>query len=165
MIKTILEIIGKVFEFIYDFLFNWEDDPYEDQKFIEEEKLKHSLVKAENKNIEGIKQEYELISDAFGGRAADYLYSVKQEVNYLIDKHNLIKENTIRVVIPPEKLEPGNIKPGIFEEIIEGIYSQYNRDVILKPGKINIVGTATGKVFAEMEIESYAVNEDLLNAV
>lgn len=165
MIKNLLEIIGKILEFIYDFLFDWSDDPYEEQEFIESEKAKHSLIRAENKSLETIKQEFELIEDTFGRKAADYIFGLRQEVNYLIKEHNLVPQNIIRVIIPPEKLEPGNINSKIFEETIEGIYSQYNMDVILKPGNINIISTESGKAFVEMELESYTVNEKLLSAV
>ncbi len=165
MIKNFIELLGNILEYIYDFLFDWEDDPYEEQEFLRKEKLKHSLVKAENKKIDAIREDFELIQDTFGSGAADYLYSLKQEVSYLVEKHGLVKENTIKAVIPPEKIQMGNLKPAIFEETIEGIYSQYNRDVILKPGKINLISTGSGKVFAEMEIESYSVNQALLNTV
>ncbi|OGH99915.1 MAG: hypothetical protein A2Y25_05485 [Candidatus Melainabacteria bacterium GWF2_37_15] len=165
MIKKIFELIGNVLEYIYDFLFDWSDEPYEEQSFIESEKAKHSLVRAENKPSDSIRQEYDLIEGAFGEKAAHYLFTLKQEVDYLINKHSLVKENTVRVVIQPEKLEVGNINPRIIEETIEGVYSQYNKDVILKPGKINIMGTQSGKVMAELEIESYTVNDNLLNAV
>ena len=165
MIKGIISIIGKVLEFIYDFLFNWEDDPYEEQEFIENEKVKHSNIKTENKDLNQNKYEYELISDVFGENAADYIYGLKQEVNYLVKNHNLIMENTIRVIIPPEKISSGNINSKVLEETIEGIYSQYNRDVILKPENLNVIGTDNGKVFVEMELSSYTVNQELLNTV
>ncbi len=165
MIKNLIELIGNVLEFIYDFLFDWEDDPFEEQEFIENEKLKHSMVKAENRSFEEIRSEFELIEDTFGEDAADYIFSLRKEVDFLVKKHNLVKENTIRVVIPPEKLIPGNLNPYIFEETIEGIYSQYNKDVILKPGKISVIATGTGQIVANLEIISYTVSEQLLNAV
>ena len=165
MIKYIINLIGNILEYIYDFLFNWEDDPYEEQEFIQNEKLKHSLIKAEKKSPSAIKQEYELLEEAFGQKSADYVYRLKQEVDYLVKEHDLVKENTIKVIIPPEKIELVGMNSKIFEETIERVYAQLDRDVILKPGKINLIGTESGKIMAEMEIESYTVNQALLKAI
>jgi len=165
MMKNLIEMIGNIFEFIYDFIFDWEDDPFEEQEFIEKEKQKHAMVKAEKRSFEEIKSEYELIEDIFGEVAADYVINLRKEVDLLVNKHNLTQENVIRVIIPPEKLVPGNLNPYIFEETIEGIYSQYNRDVILKPGKITMMKTQNGQTIANLEVISFTINEQLLASV
>lgn len=157
-VKNIFIIIGNILDYIYDFLFDWEDDPYEEKDFIENEKVKHSAVKEEHPAID--KQ----IEIAFGKKAANFVRETQKEVDFLIKEHNLVKENTIRVVLPPQKIDSAN-KAQIFEETIERVYNQYDEDVILKPGKINILSTDAGTVFAEMEIESYAVSNELLEAV
>ena len=163
--KIILDIILKIFDYIYDFLFNWEDDPYEEENFIENEKIKHSIVKTPDKNIESNIREFKLIKNTFGTTAADYIFGLRQEVDYLIKKHGLVYENTIRVVIPPEKLNKGNLSPKILEETMESIYSQYNKDVILKPGKINVIGSGEKTFLVELEIENYTINEEILSTI
>jgi hypothetical protein len=82
-----------------------------------------------------------------------------------VEEHNLVHENTILVVIPPDRIKTRNLPPEVLEGTIERIYTQYNKDVILKPGAVKIMGSGTGTLFAEMEIESYAINDELLEVL
>ena len=172
IIQTILDIAAQIFVYIYEFIFVWEDDPYEGENFIENEKLKHSLSQADSTlpNAASVKnnatisiknrQDFDSLKNAFGVQTADYIFRLKEEVDLLVDKHGLVRENTIMVVIPPEKMKASLLGPDFFENTLERIYSQYEKDVILKPGNIKILNTAAGAFYAEVQIESYTVTEE-----
>ncbi len=177
--QVIWDIIKQIIAFIIDFLFNWEDEPYEDGTFLENEKQKHSIARndaktanplpVENNSTVSINnkisrnnlQDYETLKKAFGTSTADYIVSLRQEVEYLVKTHGLVRESTLMMVIPPEKMRGSLLSPEFFEANFEMIYPQFGGDVILKPGNVRIVNTKPGALYAEVQIIVYSVTEDL----
>jgi|GEM_PF-3140258 len=182
--QIIWDITVKVFDYIYDFLFNWEDEPYEYKELVQSEKLRQSALKTNDEtsatrltqdsstvsiikssNFEQNKDYYETLVEDFGKQTAEYMFRQKEEVDYLIEKHGLVRENTFKVMIPPEKIGDDQLGPGYFETVIEKIYSQYNSDVILRPKNLRMLNTQGGIFYGELEVEAYTVTEDLLSTV
>jgi len=97
----------------------------------------------------------ELLEKAFGEDAADYIDRLRNEVDYLLKEHNLKRMNSILTVIPPEKLAGTKLPVAAINGIIENIYAQFDGDVILRPGKINVFVNENGVRFAEMYIDCY----------
>ncbi len=177
--QIIWDIAKQVFAYIYDFLFNWEDEPFEDEAFLEDEKLKHSVAQintaenqfAENNSTVSIKnqptgknsKDYEYLKGIFGKQTADYIVNTRQEVDYLVKEHNLIRKNTIMVVIPPEKMRTSLLGPEFFEATLEKLYSQFNKDVILKPRNIRVINAKGDALYAEIQIEAFSVNEEVIS--
>jgi len=104
----------------------------------------------------------ELLETAFGEDAADYIDRLRNEVDYLVKEHNLKKMNSVLTVIPPEKLANAEIPAATINGIIENIYAQFDGDVILRPGKINVFVQDNGTRFAEMYIDCYKPVEILV---
>ncbi len=176
--NIILDIIIKIFAYIYDFLFNWEDEPYQEEDFLEKEKAKLSAVKqdtpfsgntSENNFTVSInnpnRNDFETLKSAFGIQTANYIYKLREEVDYLVKEHNLTQENSIMIVIPPEKMKTSLLGPEFFESTFERIYSQYDKDVILKPGKFKIIHNKAGAFYAEIRVDAYTVTQELLVSI
>ncbi len=181
--QTALGLIKQIFIYIYEFIFIWEDEPFQETDLIENEKRKHSLIKGsvnslsesivhENSTVtikstisQKNEQEYESIKNVLGKQTADYIVKLRQEADYVIKEHSLIQENSMVVVLSPEKINECILNPEFFEITLERIYSQYNEDVIFKPANIKIINTATGSFYAEIKIETYAVTQELLASV
>jgi len=176
----IWDVILKIIAYIYDFIFNWEDEPYYGNDFIEDEKLKHAAVQSgtsiskanlvENNATVSIQNEksssdFSLLAKVFGIQSASYIARLRDEVDYLVEEHHLVYENSIMVVIPPEKFRIGALGPNFFDAMLERLYSQYDNDVILKIGDINILDTTIRANYAEVEIVAYVVTEELLASV
>ena len=107
-------------------------------------------------------EDIEQLETALGEDAADYIYRLREEVDYLVKEHNLKKMNSILTVLPPQKFTEGNISTlTIISGAIENIYAQFNGDVILRPGRINVFVNNSGIKFAEMYIDCYEPVEEL----
>lgn len=179
--QLVWNITKQIFAYIYDFLFNWEDEPFAEETFIKNEKLKHSAVKSDDSGINPIDNnstvsiknkiseknlvDYKKLKDSFGIQTANYIAGLRQEIDSLVEKHGLIRETTIMVVIPPEKMRTSLLGPEFFESTLERLYPQFEKDVILRPGNIRIVNTKNENLYAEIKIEAYAVNEEVLASV
>jgi len=177
ILKGFLDIVVLVVNYIYDFIFDWEDEPYE-KKFIENEKLKHS-IKLNNTAITSLteknstvsiindanKKDFDNLKSAFGMQTADYIVNLRQEVDHLVKEHGLVQEDSMMVVISPENFRNSLLSPDFFETTLERIYSQCNKDVILKLGNIMILKTAVGVPYAEVQIETYSVSKEILASI
>ena len=180
IIHIIWDLLLQIIAYIYDFIFNWEDEPYYGNDFIKEEKLKHSVVQGGTKifkettikdnatvSIQNEKNssDFNLLAKAFGIQSASYIERLRDEVDYLVEEHNLVCENSIMVVIPPERFRTSPLGPDFFDTMLERLYTQYDKDVILKIGNIKILNTIVSANYAEVEIIAYVVTEELLASV
>ncbi|OGH95802.1 MAG: hypothetical protein A2039_07265 [Candidatus Melainabacteria bacterium GWA2_34_9] len=104
----------------------------------------------------------ELLETAFGEDAADYINQLRNEVDYLVKEHNLKRMQSILTVLPPQKLAEANVPTAVINNVIENIYGQFDGDVILRPGKINVFVNDSGIRFAEMYIDCYKPVEELV---
>jgi len=104
----------------------------------------------------------ELLETAFGEDAADYINQLRNEVDYLVKEHNLKRMQSILTVLPPQKLADANVPTAVINNVIENIYGQFDGDVILRPGKINVFVNDSGIRFAEMYIDCYKPVEELV---
>lgn len=109
-----------------------------------------------------VSEDAEMLESAFGADAADYINSLRREVDYMVQEHGLKRMNSIRTVLPPQKLAEVNIPPATINSLIENIYSQFDGDVILRPGKVNVFVSDSGIRFAEMFIDCYKPVEMLV---
>ena len=103
-----------------------------------------------------------MLETAFGEDAADYINRLRNEVDYLVKEHGLKKTQSILTVLPPQKLSDNNIPTAVINNVIENIYVQFDGDVILRPGKINVFVNNSGIRFAEMYIDCYKPIEELV---
>ncbi len=103
------------------------------------------------------------LEKAIGKNAANYIEKMREEVDFLVNEHELKYVDSILAVIPPQKLDETNLSSTVIENIIESIYNQYNEDVILRPGKINMFVNNGGEKIAEIYIDCYKPSEELIN--
>lgn len=183
-VEILLNIIKQIGVFIYEFIFVWEDDePYEKEGFIDSEKLKQASVLGQksispveamqnnatvavyNRPIENNNGNYEQIATLFGDAAAEYIKNLRNEVDIIVEEQELTQLSSIKIVIPPEKIQSSLLGREFFELTIERIADQFEGKVILKPGDIRIKHTLTGVPFAEMQLEAYAVSEKAIAQV
>ncbi len=116
-----------------------------------------------NKNrVFATSEDEELLETAFGEEAANYINNLRNEVDYLVQEHGLKKTNSILTVIPPERLAESNNFAITITGMIENIYSQFDGDVILRPGIVNVFENNNGVRFAEMYIDCYQPVEMLV---
>lgn len=52
------------------------------------------------------------------------------------------------------------LNPQIFENVLEGIYSQYDKDVILKPSEIKFLKNKNDDYIAEINVETYVLSPE-----
>lgn len=104
----------------------------------------------------------ELLETAFGEDSADYINRLRAEVDYLVKEHDLKQMDSILTVLPPQKLAEANVPVATINNVIENIYAQFNGDVILRPGKVNVFVNNSGIRFAEMYIDCYKPVEELV---
>lgn len=177
-VEILLNIIKQIGVFIYEFIFVWEDDePYEKEGFIDSEKLKQASVLGQknispaeamqnnatvaiyNRPTEYENSDYEQIATLFGEAAAEYIKNLRNEVDSLLEEQGLTQLSSIKIVIPPEKIQSSLLGREFFEITIKRITDQFDGKVILKPGDIKVKHTLSGVPFAEMQLEAYAVSE------
>ena len=103
-----------------------------------------------------------MLETAFGEDVTDYINRLRSEVDYLVKEHNLKRMQSILTVLPPQKLAEANMPVATINNVIENIYSQFDGDVILRPGKINVFVNDSGIRFAEMYIDCYKPVEELV---
>ena len=103
-----------------------------------------------------------MLETAFGEDVTDYINRLRNEVDYLVKEHNLKRMQSILTVLPPQKLAEANMPVATINNVIENIYSQFDGDVILRPGKINVFVNDSGIRFAEMYIDCYKPVEELV---
>ena len=103
-----------------------------------------------------------MLETAFGEDVTDYINRLRNEVDYLVKEHNLKRMQSILTVLPPQKLAEANVPTAVINNVIENIYGQFDGDVILRPGKINVFVNDSGIRFAEMYIDCYKPVEELV---
>ncbi|NLF82610.1 MAG: hypothetical protein GX568_01315 [Candidatus Gastranaerophilales bacterium] len=177
-VEILLNIIKQIGVFLYEFIFVWEDDePYEKEGFIDNEKLKqvsvlgqrsispveamqnNATVAIYNRPTEYNNSNYEQVAILFGEAAAEYINNLRNDVDNLVEEQGLTQLTSIRIVIPPEKIQSSLLGREFFEINIKRISDQFDGKVVLKPGEIRIKHTLSGVSFAEMQLEAYAVSE------
>jgi hypothetical protein len=121
-----------------------------------------SLATLDDRNKIFAPEDKELLETAFGEEATEYINNLRSEVDYLVKEHNLKRMNSILTVLPPQKLAESNIPVATINGMIESIYAQFDGDVILRPGKINVFIKDDGVRFAEMYIDCYKPIEELV---
>jgi len=103
------------------------------------------------------------IPDAFfDEEAADFIVQLREEVDFLVKEHGLLRKNSILTVLPPQKLVENKISATTMNGIVENIYSQFDGDVILRPGRINVFVNDSGTKFAEMYIDIYQPQKEII---
>lgn len=177
-VEILLNIIKQIGVFLYEFISVWEDDePYEKEGFIDNEKLKqvsvlgqrsispveamqnNATVAIYNRPTEYNNSNYEQVAILFGEAAAEYINNLRNDVDNLVEEQGLTQLTSIRIVIPPEKIQSSLLGREFFEINIKRISDQFDGKVVLKPGEIRIKHTLSGVSFAEMQLEAYAVSE------
>lgn len=149
-IINFLKGVWDLFLDFIDFLFDLEEDreelPFPDAP-------KSATLNDKNKTF--VSEDIELLETAFGTDAADYIDSLRKEADYLVQEHGLKRMNSIRTVLPPQQIAEANVAPAAINSMIESIYAQFDGDVILRPGKINVFVNNSGLRFAEMYIDCF----------
>ena len=108
-----------------------------------------------DKNKIFVSEDTEMIETAFGKDAARYINNLREEADYLVKEHGLQKTDSVVTVLPPQKLVEANLSPATINNIIENIYNQFDGDIILKPGRINVFVNDSGIRFAELYMDCY----------
>lgn len=121
-----------------------------------------SSASLNDKNKIFASEDAEMLETAFGEDATDYINRLRQETDYLVKEHNLKKMDSILTVLPPQKLAEVNVPVSTINGMIESIYAQFDGDVILRPGRINVFVNDKGIRFAEMYLDCYKPVEELI---
>lgn len=153
LIKGIWQLFLKFIDFLFDTDFKEENEtenPFSN--------IPDSAIPINNKNKVVLSEDQELIESAFGKDAAKYINKLRDEVDYLLKEHNLEKMDSIFTMIPPAQL----VSASAINNIIENIYMQFDGDVILRPGKINVFTSDAGIKFAEFYIDCYKPFDELV---
>lgn len=103
-----------------------------------------------------------MLEVVFGKETAKYISSLRDNVNDLVKENTIEYADSVYVVMPPEKFPGDGLSPAIIDNIMESVYAQFNGDVILKPGKINVFITESGLKYAEMYIDYYKPTEEFV---
>lgn len=107
-------------------------------------------------------KEIALLESTFGRETAEYINSLRQQVEKLVADNTLEYVDSIYTVLPPEKFPGAAFSPAVIDNIIESVYSQFDGDIILKPGKINVFATENGLRYAEMYLDYYRPTEEFV---
>lgn len=158
--QIFLDLIGFIFDI--DFKDEEEDNPFSN---IEDPNAENSSEKTTNPKRVFETREVQRLEAAFGAAAADFIINMRNEVDEVVKAHGLEYQDSILTVIPPEKLGKSDIHPAVINTMIESIYAQFDGDVILRPGKVNVFMTDEGMRFAEMYIDCYKPVEEPVNSL
>ena len=107
-------------------------------------------------------KEIAFLEAAFGRDTAEYIQYLRQTVDDLVKENTLEYADSVYIVLPPEKFPGSGFSPAIIDNIIERVYAQFDGDVILKPGKINVLTTDGGHMYAEMYLDYYRPTEEFI---
>jgi len=115
----------------------------------------HREINSEDENF---------LVNAFGAATADYINSTREEVDNMIQEYGFQQIDSILAVIPPQKLSSADIPPSLIDSMIQSIYNQFDGDIVLRPGKINMFVNSNGEKIAEMYIDCYRLSEEFIKS-
>jgi len=154
VILSIVKGVWKLFLDFIGFLFDLDlnEKPKEPEKPFPE---LSQPVKINNNATTLHAKDNEIPEAFFDDEAAEFIIQLREEVDFLVKEHGLQRKNSILTVLPPQKLSENKISVTTINGVIENIYSQFDGDVILRPGRINVFVNDSGVKFAEMYIDTY----------
>jgi hypothetical protein len=166
-LKGIFQLFLDFIGYIFDIDFRDDENPFPDADGTD------LSDKKPTENVERItpkaskllaNREIDRLQGAFGREAASYIVEMRNDADEVINKHELQYTDSILTVLSPERLGKTEVSPSVISGMIESIYAQFDGDVILRPGKINVFVTQEGSKFAEMYIDCYKPSEVLISS-